>query len=144
MKYIDYVHVCNTLQVSNNKNISKVKKTQDKKLCKLLLRNMGNNYYTCQDPVKLIFNFSSYNLSDREKLLPFHQKLLNIQNFQYPLKCYLEILTAWELLILTKNVLKVDFKIAHTHHLNRFLRFLSKIFRKRRLNHLITQLKIKI
>ena len=81
MKYIDYVHVCNTLLVSNNKNISKVKKTQDKKLCNILLRNMGNNYYTCQDPVKLIFNFSSYNLSDREKLLPFHQKLLNIQNF---------------------------------------------------------------
>ena len=81
MSFIDYVQVCNTFLVSNNKNISKVKRTQDKKLCNLLLRNMGNNSYTCQDPDKVIFNFSSYNLSDHEKILPFHQKLLNIQNF---------------------------------------------------------------
>ena len=32
MNYIDYVHVCNTFLVSNNKNISRVKETQDKKL----------------------------------------------------------------------------------------------------------------
>ena len=67
MSYIDYVHVCNTFLVSNNKNISKVKETQDKKLCNLLLRNMGNNSDTCQDPDKVIFNFSSYSLSDYEK-----------------------------------------------------------------------------
>ena len=35
------------------------------------------------------------------------------------------MLTAWKLVILIKNVLKVDFEMAHTHHLNRFLRFLS-------------------
>ena len=67
MSYIDYVHVCNTFLVSNNKNISKVKETQDKKLCNLLLRNMWNNSDTCQDPDKVIFNFSSYSLSDYEK-----------------------------------------------------------------------------
>ena len=33
MSYIDYVHVCNTFLVCNNKNVSKVKETQDKKLC---------------------------------------------------------------------------------------------------------------
>ena len=43
MSYIDYVYVSNTSLVSNNKNISKVKETQDKKLCNLLLRNMENN-----------------------------------------------------------------------------------------------------
>ena len=31
MSYIDYVHVCNTILVPNNKNISKVKETKDKK-----------------------------------------------------------------------------------------------------------------
>ena len=46
MRHIDYVHVCNMFLVSNNKNISKVKETQDKKLCNLLLRNMGNNSNT--------------------------------------------------------------------------------------------------
>ena len=35
MSYIDYVHICNTFLVFNNKNIFKVKETQDKKLCKL-------------------------------------------------------------------------------------------------------------
>ena len=49
MNYIDYVHVCNTLLVSNNKNISKVKETQDKKLCNLLLKNIGKNSDTCQE-----------------------------------------------------------------------------------------------
>ena len=31
--------------------------------------NMGNNSDTCQDPDKGIFNFSSYNLSDHEKIV---------------------------------------------------------------------------
>ena len=69
MSYIDYVHLCNTFLVSNNKNISKVKETQDKKLCNFLLINMGNNSDTCQDPDKVIFNFSSYNLSYHEKIV---------------------------------------------------------------------------
>ena len=59
ISFIDYVHVCNTLFVSNNKNISKVKETQEKKLCSLVLRNMGDNPDTCQDPDKVIFNFSN-------------------------------------------------------------------------------------
>ena len=59
MSYIDYVHVRNTFLVSNNKNISKVKETQDKKLCNLLLKNIGKNSDTCQDPDKVVFNFSS-------------------------------------------------------------------------------------
>ena len=67
MSYIDYVHVCNTFLVSNNKNISKVKETQDKKLCNLLLKNIGKNSDTCQDPDKVMFDFSSYNLNDHEK-----------------------------------------------------------------------------
>ena len=67
MSYIDYVHVCNTFLVSNNQNISKVKETQGKKLCNLLLRNMCKNSDTYQDPDKVIFSFSSYNLNDHEK-----------------------------------------------------------------------------
>ena len=53
--------------VSNNKIISKVNEAQDKKLCNLLLKNMGKNSETCQDPDKIIFNFSIYNLNDHEK-----------------------------------------------------------------------------
>ena len=58
MRYIDYLHICDTFLVSNNKSISKVKETQDKKLCNLVLRNMGNISDTCQDPdIKLYLIF---------------------------------------------------------------------------------------
>ena len=68
--YIDYVHVCNTFLVSNNKNISKSKETQDKKLYNLVHINMGNNSDTCQGRDRVIFNFSSDNLSGHEKIVP--------------------------------------------------------------------------
>ena len=95
MSYIDYVHVCNTFLVSNNKNISKVKETQDKKLCNLLLKNIGKNSDTCQDPDKVIFNFSSYNLNDHEKLV-----LCKGLNFTIPPKAieYSEFLLPFEML----------------------------------------------
>ena len=64
---LDYVYVCNTFEVSNNKSISKVKETKDKKLCNLLLKNMGKNFNTYEDPGKVIFNFLCYKLIDHEK-----------------------------------------------------------------------------
>ena len=82
MSYIDYVHVCNKFLVSNSKNIFKVKETQDKKLCNLLLRNMGNNSDTCQDPDKVIFNFLGYNLSDHEFLVPFEMLFRDINSLE--------------------------------------------------------------
>ena len=105
MSYIDYVHVCNTFLVSNNKNISKVKETQDKKLCNLLLRNMGNNSETCQDPDKVIFNFSSYNLSDHEKIV-----LGKGLSFAIPPKTieYSEFLVPFEMLFRDINSLEVS------------------------------------
>ena len=96
MNYIDYVHVCNTFLVSNNKNISRVKETQDKKLCNLLFRNMGKNSDTCQDPDKVIFNFSSYNFSDHEKSV-----LCKSLNFAIPPKAieYSEFLLPFKMLL---------------------------------------------
>ena len=142
IRYIDYVHVCNTFLVSNNKNISKVKETQDKK-CNLLVRNMGNSSDTRQDPDKVIFNFSSYNLSDHEKIV-----LCKGLSFAIPPKTieYYEFLVPFEMLFRDINSLEVSnlnkecvkSRLRDTHHLNRFLRFLSKIFQKRRLKHFIT------
>ena len=95
MSYIDYVHVRNTFLVSNNKNISKVKETQDKKLCNLLLKNVCKNSDTCQDTDKVIFNFSSYNLNDHEKSV-----LCKGLNFTIPPKAieYSEFLLPFEML----------------------------------------------
>ena len=101
MSYIDYVHVCNTFLVSNNRNISNVKETKGKKLCNLVLRNMWNNSDTCQDRNKIIFNFSNYNLSNHEKIalckdlrFAISPKTIEYSEFLVPLKFYLEISTA--------------------------------------------------
>ena len=67
MNHIDYIHVYIMLLVSDKRNISKVKETQGKKLCNLLLSNMGKNSDICQDLDNVIINFSSYNLNDHEK-----------------------------------------------------------------------------
>ena len=90
--------------VSNNKNISKLKETQDKKLCNLVLRNTGNNSDTCQDPDKVTFSFSSYNLSDYETIV-----LSKGLSFAIPRKTieYSELLVPFEMLFRDINSLKV-------------------------------------
>ena len=91
--------------VSNKKNISKVKERQDKKVYNLVLRNMGNNSDTCQDSDKVIFNFSSYNLSDHEKIV-----LCKGLSFGIPLKTieYSEFLVPFEMLFRYINSLEVS------------------------------------
>ena len=69
MSYTEYVHVCSTFLISSNKKISRVEETQDKKLCNLLLKNIGKNSDTFQDPDKVILNFSRCDLNDHEKLV---------------------------------------------------------------------------
>ena len=105
MSYIDYVHICNTFLVSNKKDMSKVKETQDKKLCNILFRYMGSNSDTCQGPDKVIFNFSSYNLSDHEKIV-----WSKGSNFAIPPKTfeYSEFLVPFEILFRDINRLEVS------------------------------------
>ena len=76
---------------------------------------MGKNSETCQDPNKVIFNFSNYSYGswimknqsyEKGEILLFHQKLLRMQYFYYLLKSYLEKLPVWILVILIKNVVK--------------------------------------
>ena len=145
MSYIDYVHVCNTFLVSNNKNISKVKKTQDKKLCNLLLRNMGNNSDTCQDPDKVIFNFSSYNLSDHEKIVlckglsfAIPPKTIEYSEFLVPFDMLFRDINSLEVSNLNKECVKSRLRDSAYTSFKQVLRFLRKIFQKRRLKHLIT------
>ena len=46
-------------------------------------------------------------------ILPFHQKILSIQSLHFSLKCCFEKLSAWILVILIKNVSKVDVSLFH-------------------------------
>ena len=95
MNYINYDHVCTIFLVSNDKNISKVKNTQSKKVCNLLLNNIGNISKTTHAPDKVIFNFSNYRLNNHEKSL-----LCKGLNFAIPPKNikYSDYLLPFELL----------------------------------------------
>ena len=138
MSYIDYVHVCNTFLVSNNKNIPRVKETQDKKLCSLLLKNIGKNSDTCQNPDKVIFNFSSYNLNHRKKSVLSKGLIFAIP--PKPIE-YSEVLLPFEMLFREITNLDIgDFnkecvKSRLTHHLSKFPGYLTKIIPERRLKH---------
>ena len=49
----------------------------------------------------------------KDAILLFHQKLLSIQSFYYPLNCYLENLPAWILIIFIASVLKAFWDTAY-------------------------------
>ena len=74
MGYIDHVHVCIRFLDCNNKNISKVNETKDKKLCNVLPWKMIDHSDTCQELEQVRFNFSSYNLFGDEKIV-LHKEL---------------------------------------------------------------------
>ena len=120
--------------------MSKVKETQDKKLWNLLLKNIGKNSDTCQDPDKVIFNFSSYNLNDHKKLV-----LCKGLNFAIPPKAIecSELLLPCEMLFreITNsdigdcNKESVKSRLRDNRHLSKFSGYLTKIFPERRLKH---------
>ena len=61
----DFAHVSCLFLVGNDSKLSKVRDVHNKKL-----HNLGlENRYECHDPDKVIFNYSSYKLSDLEKRL---------------------------------------------------------------------------
>ena len=66
---------------------------------------MGNNSDTCQDPDKVIFNFSSYNLHGHEKIV-----LSKGLRFAIPPKTieYSELLVPSEMLFRDTNSLEVN------------------------------------
>ena len=59
LNFIDFIHITTVFLASNNKNISKIRKVQNKNLCS------DNSYFESvpsHDPDKVLFNFSSYHL----------------------------------------------------------------------------------
>ena len=64
MNLIDYVHIFSTFLIINDKTLTKQKDIQD---CKIigLIKSKGKG----TGPENVIFNFSSYMLSDNDKSL---------------------------------------------------------------------------
>ena len=64
VNFIDYIHVTTLFLTSNDRSLEECRKTQDRKIINLCNKKVDNN-----DPEKVIFNFSSVDLSDSDKLL---------------------------------------------------------------------------
>ena len=62
MNVIHYAHICSIFPISNDKVLTKQKDIQDRKSIGLI-KGKGKGI----DPEKLIFNFSSYVVSDNDK-----------------------------------------------------------------------------
>ena len=82
LNFIDFIHITTVFAASNNINISKIRKVQNKKLGNLCSNNSYFKSVTSHDPDKVLFNFSSYQLFEHEKSLLskslnllFHQRI---------------------------------------------------------------------
>ena len=100
------VHICSILVISDDKLLTKQKQIEDRKVIRLI---KGNGKGT--DPEKVIFNFSSYMLSDNDNsFLPkglhfsLPKKKLKLRN-TFALLIYLTV----KLVILAKIVLINNF-----------------------------------
>ena len=67
MSFIDYVHVFTKFLVSNDKNMSTIRKNQGQKLHNFFIKNSYHNSITSHDPDKVIFNFWGHVLNATEK-----------------------------------------------------------------------------
>ena len=87
--FIDFAHVSLLFLRSSNRILASKRTTQQKKLIQLVKSNIS-----MQDPSKVIFNFSKYELSDYEiDVNPSEENVLAIISLKLPTKGYLIIKT---------------------------------------------------
>ena len=111
MSFVDWIHVSNNFISCNIKTIRKVEDVQRYKLAELMGSKLHHN------PNEVIHNFSSYQLSEIEKLLLLC-KGLNFalpQKKFYPLSCFLETFTMKIKEINPFCILKVRSKMLDCH-----------------------------
>ena len=96
---------------------------------------MGKNSETCQDPDKIIFNFSIYNLNDHVAIPP---KAIEYSEFLLPFKMLFREITSLDIGNFDKECVKSRLQYrACSHHLSIFPRYLTKVFPDRKLKHWI-------
>ena len=95
ISFFNFCHVCTLFLNINNKKLNRDKRIQNKKFSNLVLENFNLISETSHDPEKMIFNFSSHELSDDEKSL-----LCKGLNFSIAPKCldYADHMLPFELL----------------------------------------------
>ena len=103
---------------------------------------MGNNSDTYQDPGKIIFNFSSYNLSDHEKLIlskglsfAVPPKAIEYSEFLVPFEMLFRDINSLEVSNLDKECVKSRLRDSAYTSFKQVSKILRKIFQKRSLKH---------
>ena len=104
MNFIDFVHITTVFLASNNRSILKIWKVHCKKLNNLSSNNSYFESVTSHDPEKVLFNFSSHQLTEHEKSL-----LSRGLNFAIPPKDlnYADYLLPFELLFRDIDLLDI-------------------------------------
>ena len=104
MNFIDFIHITTVFLASNNRNISKIRKVHCNKLSNLSSNNSYFESMTSHDPEKVLFNFSSHQLTEHEKSL-----LSRGLNFAIPPKNlnYADYLLQFELLFRDIDLLDI-------------------------------------
>ena len=68
MNFTDFIHITTVFLASNNRNISKIRKVHCKKRGNLSSNNSYFESVTSHDPEKVLFNFSSDQLTEHGKI----------------------------------------------------------------------------
>ena len=104
MNFIDFVHITTVFLASNYRNISKIRKVHCKKTWQLSSNNSYFESVTSHDPEKVLFNFSSHQLTEHDKSL-----LSRGLNFAIPPKNlnYADYLLTFELLFRDIDLLDI-------------------------------------
>ena len=104
---------------------------------------MGKNSETCQDPDKIIFNFSIYNLNDHEKsvlckglIFAIPPKAIEYSEFLLPFKMLFREITSLDIGNFNNECVKSRLRYrVYSHHLSMFPRYLTKVFPERKFKH---------
>ena len=112
MSFIE-VHVVTKFLVLHDKNISKIRKNQSKKLQNLYLNNSYHNSVTSPDPDEVIFHFSDHVLNTTENFLlskglnfTIPPKIINYADFMLPFELLYRDVDSLEVSNLDKEFIK--------------------------------------
>ena len=138
LNFIDFIHITTVFLASNNKIISKIRKVQNKKLGNLCSNNSYFESVTSHDPDKVLFNFSSYQLSEHEKSLlskglnfAISPKNLNYADYMLPFELLFRDIDLLDIPRTDREILpRAGLEMVRLHHIEMRVRMLIRIYRK--------------
>ena len=138
LNFIDLIHITAVFLASINKIISKIRKVQNKKLSNLCFNNSYFESVTSHDPDKVLFNFSSYQLSEHEKSLlskglnfAISPKNLNYADYMLPFELLFRDIDLLDIPRTDRKILfRAGLEMVRLYHTEMRVRMVKRIYRK--------------